>query len=125
MEEIAGFEERLVGLRQRGEELVSGCSERLRARLRQQTQSHLQGARDSYSAICSTAQRVSLPASRPTLCQYTRSDPPLGTDLALLTSSYRASLHVAAPDNSLRACHLSHLIYRTDFSCNSRDGLAI
>ncbi|XP_022518839.2 nesprin-1 isoform X7 [Astyanax mexicanus] len=58
MEEIAGFEERLAGLKERGEELVSGCSERLQARLRQQTQSHLQGARDSYSAICSTAQRV-------------------------------------------------------------------
>ncbi|XP_037393333.1 nesprin-1 isoform X3 [Pygocentrus nattereri] len=58
MEEIAGFEERLAGLKERGEELVSGCSERIQARLRQQTQSHLQGARDSYSAICSTAQRV-------------------------------------------------------------------
>ncbi|MCJ8743979.1 hypothetical protein PDJAM_G00100910, partial [Pangasius djambal] len=58
MEEIAGFEERLAGLKERGDELTSGCSERLQARLRQQIQSHLQGARDSYSAICSTAQRV-------------------------------------------------------------------
>ncbi|KAF4071108.1 hypothetical protein AMELA_G00281340 [Ameiurus melas] len=58
MEEIAGFEERLAGLKERGDELTSGCTERLQARLRQQIQSHLQGARDSYSAICSTAQRV-------------------------------------------------------------------
>lgn len=63
MEEIAGFEERLAGLKERGDELTSGCTERLQARLRQQIQSHLQGARDSYSAICSTAQRVSVPAS--------------------------------------------------------------
>ncbi|XP_062858462.1 nesprin-1 isoform X4 [Trichomycterus rosablanca] len=58
MEEIAGFEERLSGLKDRAEKLTSGCTERFRARLRQQTQNHLQGARDSYSAICSTAQRV-------------------------------------------------------------------
>ncbi|XP_060722109.1 nesprin-1 isoform X2 [Tachysurus vachellii] len=58
MEEIAGFEERLAGLKERGDELMSGCTERLQARVRQQIQSHLQGARDSYSAICSTAQRV-------------------------------------------------------------------
>lgn len=60
MEEIAGFEERLATLKEKGEELLSGCSERLQARLRQQIQNHQQGARDSYSAICSTAQRVSL-----------------------------------------------------------------
>uniref|UniRef100_A0A8C2DGG1 Spectrin repeat containing, nuclear envelope 1a n=1 Tax=Cyprinus carpio TaxID=7962 RepID=A0A8C2DGG1_CYPCA len=58
MEEIAGFEERLATLKEKGEELLSGCSERLQARLRQQIQNHQQGARDSYSAICSTAQRV-------------------------------------------------------------------
>ncbi|XP_031437144.1 nesprin-1-like [Clupea harengus] len=77
MEEIAGFEERLEGLKQRGESLVSACvgsgerqrgeslvggcvgsAERQQTRLRGQVQSHLQGARDSYSAICSTAQRV-------------------------------------------------------------------
>lgn len=60
MEEIAGFEERLATLKEKGEDLLSGCSERLQARLRQQIQNHQQGARDSYSAICSTAQRVSL-----------------------------------------------------------------
>uniref|UniRef100_A0A8C1U557 Spectrin repeat containing, nuclear envelope 1a n=1 Tax=Cyprinus carpio TaxID=7962 RepID=A0A8C1U557_CYPCA len=58
MEEIAGFEERLDTLKEKGEELLSGCSERLQARLRQQIQNHQQGSRDSYSAICSTAQRV-------------------------------------------------------------------
>uniref|UniRef100_A0A8C2KL13 Spectrin repeat containing, nuclear envelope 1a n=1 Tax=Cyprinus carpio TaxID=7962 RepID=A0A8C2KL13_CYPCA len=58
MEEIAGFEERLDTLKEKGEELLSGCSERLQARLRQQIQNHQQGARDSYSAICSTAQHV-------------------------------------------------------------------
>ncbi|XP_067272909.1 nesprin-1 isoform X4 [Pseudorasbora parva] len=58
MEEIAGFEERLATLKEKGEELLSGCSERLQARLRQQIQNHQQGARDSYSAICSTAQRM-------------------------------------------------------------------
>ncbi|XP_052391485.1 nesprin-1 isoform X1 [Carassius gibelio] len=58
MEEIAGFEVHLDTLKEKGEELLSGCSERLQARLHQQIQNHHQGARDSYSAICSTAQRV-------------------------------------------------------------------
>lgn len=59
MEEIAAFEERLVGLKEQGDHLVQGCSERVQSRLRQQVQAHQQGTRDSYSAICSTAQRVS------------------------------------------------------------------
>ncbi|MED6283585.1 hypothetical protein CHARACLAT_010424, partial [Characodon lateralis] len=58
MEEIAGFEERLTALREQGEGLVQGCSDRVQSRLRQQVQMHQQGIRDSYSAICSTAQRV-------------------------------------------------------------------
>lgn len=59
MEEIAGFEDRLAGLKERGDHLVQGCSDRVQSRLRQQVQAHQQGTRDSYSAICSTAQRVS------------------------------------------------------------------
>lgn len=59
MEEIAGFEERLTALKEQGEALVQGCSDRVQSRLRQQVQTHQQGIRDSYSAICSTAQRVS------------------------------------------------------------------
>lgn len=59
MEEIAGFEERLTALKKQGEGLVQGCSDRAQSRLRQQVQTHQQGIRDSYSAICSTAQRVS------------------------------------------------------------------
>ncbi|XP_047184446.1 nesprin-1 isoform X2 [Scophthalmus maximus] len=58
MEEIAGFEDRLAGLKERGDHLVQGCSDRVQSRLRQQVQAHHQGTRDSYSAICSTAQRV-------------------------------------------------------------------
>ncbi|KAK1888724.1 Nesprin-1, partial [Dissostichus eleginoides] len=58
MEEIARFEDRLVGLKERGDHLVQGCSDRVQSRLRQQVQAHQQGAKDSYSAICSTAQRV-------------------------------------------------------------------
>uniref|UniRef100_A0A8C7M5B3 Spectrin repeat containing nuclear envelope protein 1 n=1 Tax=Oncorhynchus kisutch TaxID=8019 RepID=A0A8C7M5B3_ONCKI len=58
MEEIAGFEDRLSGLKERGDDLVEGCSERVQSRLRQQVQAQQQGTRDSYSAICSTAQRV-------------------------------------------------------------------
>ncbi|XP_039981881.1 nesprin-1-like isoform X4 [Xiphias gladius] len=58
MEEIAGFEDRLAGLKERGNHLVQGCSDRVQSRLRQQVQAHQQGTRDSYSAICSTAQRV-------------------------------------------------------------------
>ncbi|XP_029965559.1 nesprin-1 isoform X1 [Salarias fasciatus] len=58
MEEIAGFEDRLAGLKERGDHLVQGCSDRVQNRLRQQVQAHQQGTRDSYSAICSTAQRV-------------------------------------------------------------------
>lgn len=59
MEEVAGFEDRLAGLKERGDHLVQGCSDRVQSRLRQQVQAHQQGTRDSYSAICSTAQRVS------------------------------------------------------------------
>lgn len=59
MEEIAGFEDRLAGLKERGDHLMEGCSDRVQSRLRQQVQAHQQGTRDSYSAICSTAQRVS------------------------------------------------------------------
>lgn len=59
MEEIAGFEDRLTGLKERGAHLVRGCSDRVQSKLRQQLQAHQQGIGDSYSAICSTAQRVS------------------------------------------------------------------
>lgn len=61
MEEIASFEERLISLKQKGEGLVASCSEQgqVHAKISQQVQTHLQGTRDSYSAICSTAQRVS------------------------------------------------------------------
>lgn len=61
MEEIASFEERLTSLKQKGEGLIAGCTEQaqVQAKISQQVQAHLQGTRDSYSAICSTAQRVS------------------------------------------------------------------
>lgn len=59
MEEIASFEERLGSLRQRGEDLVASCTDQVQAKISQQVQAHQQGTRDSYSAICSTAQRVS------------------------------------------------------------------
>lgn len=59
MEEIASFEERLCSLRQRGEDLVASCTDQVQAKISQQVQTHQQGTRDSYSAICSTAQRVS------------------------------------------------------------------
>lgn len=59
MEEIAGFEDRLNALKERGEELVNGCPEAVQPRVHQQVQTQQQGTRDSYSAICSTAQRVS------------------------------------------------------------------
>ncbi|KTF86540.1 hypothetical protein cypCar_00031779 [Cyprinus carpio] len=58
MEEIAGFEERLTSLKDKGECLASSCTEQVQAKLSQQIQAHQQGTRDSYSAICSTAQRV-------------------------------------------------------------------
>ncbi|KAJ8275253.1 hypothetical protein COCON_G00098780 [Conger conger] len=58
MEEIAGFEERLTSLKEKGDALVEGCGEPVQARIRLQVQPHQQGTRDSYSAICSTAQRV-------------------------------------------------------------------
>ncbi|KAJ4921305.1 hypothetical protein JOQ06_000785, partial [Pogonophryne albipinna] len=58
MEEISGFEERLRSLQQKADALLSSCSEQVQSKMLQQVQSHLQGARDSYSAICSTAQRV-------------------------------------------------------------------
>ncbi|KAK6304736.1 hypothetical protein J4Q44_G00253220 [Coregonus suidteri] len=59
MEEIASFEERLTSLKEKGDELVSSCStDQVQAKTSQQVQAHHQGTRDSYSAICSTAQRV-------------------------------------------------------------------
>ncbi|KAJ7400746.1 hypothetical protein BTVI_102513 [Pitangus sulphuratus] len=58
MEEIAGFEDRLNNLKSKGDYLISQCAEHLQAKFKQNIQSHLQGTRDSYSAICSTAQRV-------------------------------------------------------------------
>lgn len=59
MEEIASFEERLSSLKQKGEDLVASCTDQVQAKISQQVQAHQQGTRDSYSAICSTAQRVS------------------------------------------------------------------
>nr|XP_045014662.1 nesprin-1 isoform X2 [Jaculus jaculus] len=58
MEEIAGFEDRLNSLQVKGDALVDQCADHLQAKLRQSVRAHLQGTRDSYSAICSTAQRV-------------------------------------------------------------------
>ncbi|XP_062428373.1 nesprin-1 isoform X2 [Rhea pennata] len=58
MEEIAGFEDRLSNLKSKGDYLIDQCTEHLQAKFKQNIQSHLQGTRDSYSAICSTAQRV-------------------------------------------------------------------
>ncbi|XP_076155328.1 nesprin-1 isoform X4 [Alosa pseudoharengus] len=58
MEEIAGFEDLLNALKERGEELVSGCPDAVQPRVCQQVQTQQQGTRDSYSAICSTAQRL-------------------------------------------------------------------
>lgn len=63
MEEIAGFEERLTSLKEKGERLTSSCSEQVQAKMGQQIQAELQGTRDSYSAICSTAQRVRITAN--------------------------------------------------------------
>lgn len=59
MEEIAIFEERLTSLKQKGEGLVASCTDQVQAKISQQVQAHQQGTGDSYSAICSTAQRVS------------------------------------------------------------------
>ncbi|KAM4679142.1 nesprin-1 isoform 5-T6 [Amazona ochrocephala] len=58
MEEIAGFEDRLNNLKSKGDYLISQCTEHVQAKFKQNIQSHLQGTKDSYSAICSTAQRV-------------------------------------------------------------------
>lgn len=60
MEEIAGFEDRLNNLKSKGDYLINQCTEHLQAKFKQNIQSHLQGTKDSYSAICSTAHRVSL-----------------------------------------------------------------
>lgn len=60
MEEITSFEECLISLKVKGDSLVSHCSEQVQVKLSQQIQAHQQGTRDSYSAICSTAQRVSI-----------------------------------------------------------------
>nr|XP_023420318.1 nesprin-1 isoform X2 [Cavia porcellus] len=58
MEEIAGFEDRLNDLKVKGDTLLGQCADHLQEKLKQSVRAHLQGTRDSYSAICSTAQRV-------------------------------------------------------------------
>ncbi|TNN53329.1 Nesprin-1 [Liparis tanakae] len=58
MEEIASFEERLTSLNQKGEGLIASCTDQVQAKISQQVQAHQQSTRDSYTAICSTAQRV-------------------------------------------------------------------
>ncbi|XP_039707258.1 nesprin-1 isoform X7 [Pteropus medius] len=58
MEEIAGFEDRLNNLKTKGDNLISQCAEHLQMKLKQNVHTHLQGTKDSYSAVCSTAQRV-------------------------------------------------------------------
>ncbi|XP_026643172.1 nesprin-1 isoform X2 [Microtus ochrogaster] len=58
MEEIAGFEDRLDDLKTKGDTLIAQCPDHLQAKQKQSVQAHLQGTKDSYSAICSTAQRV-------------------------------------------------------------------
>ncbi|GCB70645.1 hypothetical protein scyTo_0005735, partial [Scyliorhinus torazame] len=58
MEEIAGFEHALASLRSKGDGLIANCTEELQGRFKHQVQGHLQGIRDSYSAICSTAERL-------------------------------------------------------------------
>ncbi|XP_055471872.1 nesprin-1 isoform X4 [Psammomys obesus] len=58
MEEIAGFEDRLDNLKTKGDTLIGQCPDHLQAKQKQSVQAHLQGTKDSYSALCSTAQRV-------------------------------------------------------------------
>ncbi|XP_061480140.1 nesprin-1 isoform X3 [Rhineura floridana] len=58
MEETAGFEDRLSSLKSKGADLINECVEHLQAKFRQHIETQLQGTRDSYSAICSTIQRV-------------------------------------------------------------------
>lgn len=60
MEEISSFKERLTSLKEKGESLISHCSEQVQSKISQQIQSHQQGTKDSYTAICNTAQRVSI-----------------------------------------------------------------
>lgn len=72
MEEITSFEERLTNLMQKGEDLVASCTAQVQAKISQQVQSHQQGTRDSYSAICSTAQRVSRSSRTQPLLRYNK-----------------------------------------------------
>lgn len=65
MEEIAGFEDRLDDLKTKGDTLIAQCPDHLQAKQKQSVQAHLQGTKDSYSAICSTAQRVSAVEASP------------------------------------------------------------
>lgn len=72
MEEITSFEERLTNLKQKGDDLVASCTAQVQAKVSQQVQSHQQGTRDSYSAICSTAQRVSRSSQTQNVFRYNR-----------------------------------------------------
>lgn len=65
MEEIASFEERLTSLKEKGDDLVSSCTtDQMKAKTSQQVKAYHQGTRDSYSAICSSAQCVSAIVTR-------------------------------------------------------------
>lgn len=72
MEEITSFEERLTNLKQKGDDLVASCTDEVQAKINQQVQSHQQGTRDSYAAICSTAQRVSHSSLTQIVLKYNR-----------------------------------------------------
>lgn len=72
MEEITSFEERFANLKQKGDDLVASCTAEVQAKINQQVQSHQQGTRDSYAAICSTAQRVSHLSITQTVLRYNR-----------------------------------------------------
>ncbi|KAG2468780.1 SYNE1 protein, partial [Polypterus senegalus] len=58
MEEIASSEDRLIKLKDKGDYIIGSCADHLQGKIKQQIQAHQQGTRDSYSAICSTAQRI-------------------------------------------------------------------
>lgn len=72
MEEITSFEERLTNLKRKGDDLVASCTAEVQAKINQQVQSHQQGTRDSYSAICSTTQRVSHLSRTQVVLRYNR-----------------------------------------------------
>uniref|UniRef100_A0A4W3HCF8 Nesprin-1 n=1 Tax=Callorhinchus milii TaxID=7868 RepID=A0A4W3HCF8_CALMI len=103
MEEIAGFEHVLTSLKGKGDTLIANCTEELQAKFKQQVDANLQGIRDSYSAICSTAQRVYCSLDRELQKHVSHQDTLQQCQMWLSTVKQELQLQTQPPISSVNA----------------------